>query len=175
LRLSKRMNTHSRKQANLKTNSMKTKVKFLIDKDGDAKDVFAFFPELAEWDRERLLRLDASQATKNQLAKLFICYSHIGQHSSCHVEYANECQEAAINEYWDLLRELIGQGYKDLEIVNSHLITCHRQPTKAEIKRGYGAIHYRDFTLSEIGLKKGRPMWKNWFIASDDGLRYYTS
>jgi hypothetical protein len=87
----------------------------------------------------------------------------------------NECKEAPINEYWDLLRELIGQGYNDLQIMNTQTIQCHRQPTKFEIKQGYGAIHYRNFPLSVIGLKKGLAMWKNWFIAPDDGLRYYTN
>lgn len=139
-----------------------TQVKFLYEKpEGDLPcNVFAFFPELLYNGVER---------------QMFVSYAHIGQHSACHIDYANECKEAPINEYWDLLQELINQGYNDLQIMNSHEIQCHRPPTKAECKRGYGATHYRDFPLSVIGLKKGKAMWKDWFKAPDDKLRYYTT
>jgi hypothetical protein len=138
-----------------------TKVKFLIEKpEGELPcNVFAFFPELLHNGVER---------------QMFVSYAHIGQHSACHIDYANECTEASPMEYRSLLIELIGQGYNDLQIVNNHTIQCHRQPTKEEIKRGYGAVHFRDFPLSVIGLKKGKAMWKDWFKAPDDGLRYYT-
>ena len=131
-----------------------TKVKFLYEKDGE--DVFAYFPKMVHH------------------GEVMTCYAHIGQHSACHPDYAAKCKEAPINEYQDLLRELIGQGYNDLQIMNEQTIQCHRQPTKAECKRGYGATHYRDFPLSVIGLKKGKAMWKDWFVSPDDGLRYYT-
>ena len=134
---------------------MSTKVLFLIER--DSEDVFAYFPELEHNGNE-----------------LRVSYSHIGQHSACHVDYARECKEATTNEYLRLLNELIGQGYNDLLIMNSQEIQCHRQPTKAEIKFGEGAIHYRSFPLSVIGLKKGKADWKDWFISTDDGLRYYT-
>jgi hypothetical protein len=50
-------------------------------------------------------------------------------------------------------------------------ITYHRNPTLAEIRFGYGAIHYRDFTRREaINAKTGKP--KRW-LKADDGLRYY--
>lgn len=137
-----------------------TQVKFLYEK--DSKDVFAFFPTL-------------TYSVDEGKDGLFTCYAPIGQHSACHIDYANECKEAPINEYWPLLNELIGQGHNDLQIMNEHKIQCHRQPTKEECKRGYGAIHYRDFTLSIIGLKKGKAMWKDWFKSPDDGLRYYTN
>ncbi len=136
-----------------------TKVKFLYEK--MIKDVFAYLPEMVH-------------SFNGYRPDNMTCYSHVGQHSACHPDYANECREAPINEYWPLLQELIGQGYNDLQIMNSHKIQCHRRPTKAEIKRGYGATHYRDFPLSVIGLKKGKAMWKDWFKAPDDGLRYYT-
>lgn len=138
-----------------------TKVKFLIEKpEGDLPcNVFAYFPD--NWyNLDNLLRES---------------YAHIGQHSACHIDYANECKEAPINEYFDLLNELIGQGYNDLQIMNSHEIQCHRPPTERENKFGEGATHYRNFPLSVIGLKKGKAMWKDWFIAPDDKLRYYTS
>lgn len=137
-----------------------TQVKFLMEKpEGDLPcNVFAFFPELPG----------------NNQPGMFTSYAHIGQHSPCHVDYANECKEATTNEYLPLLRELIEQGYNDLQIMNSQTIQCHRPPTKGEIKFGEGATHYRDFPLSVIGLKKGKAEWKDWFIAPDDGLRYYT-
>lgn len=100
------------------------------------------------------------------------CYAHIGQHSACHANYVAECKEAIHNQYHELLRELVGQGYKDLVVMNQEQIKCYRNPTKDEIKFGYGATHYRSFPLSEIGInKKG---WiKSWFVSKDDGLRYY--
>lgn len=137
-----------------------TQVKFLYEKVG--KDVFAYFPEMVH-------------NFNGYRPDNMTCYSHIGQHSACHIDYANECKEAPINEYLDLLRELIGQGYNDLQIMNSQTIQCHREPTQYEIKRGYGCTHYRDFPLSVIGLKKGKAMFKDWFKAPDDKLRYYTN
>ncbi len=136
-----------------------TKVLFLIDRtdSGTNTQVFAYFPEMVH------------------NGNIMTCYSHIGQHSSCHIDYANECKEAKTNDYLDLLGELIGQGYNDLVIMNKQTIQCHRPPTKWENKFGEGATHYRDFPLSVIGLKKGKAMWKDWFIAPDDKLRYYTS
>jgi len=142
-----------------------TKVKFLIEKPemGLPCNVFAYFPD-EHYHHEGHPDYNTT----------FTSYAHLGQHSACHIDYANECKEAPINEYWDLLRELIGQGYNDLQIMNNQLLECHRPPTKGEIKFGEGATHYRDFPLSIIGLKKGKASWKNWFKAPDDGLRYYT-
>lgn len=136
-----------------------TKVLFLIEKpEGNLPcDVFAYFPE------ERYNSIEPH---------IFTCYAHIGQHSGCHKDYAAECKEAEYSEYYDLLRELIGQGYKNLLILNKRPFTCNRKPTPAEIKFGEGATHYRDFTIAEIGINKTGQL-KRWFIA-DDGLRYYT-
>lgn len=50
-------------------------------------------------------------------------------------------------------------------------VTYHRPPTRAEIKFGYGATHYRDFDVDEV-CHAGTRILKTWFIA-DDGLRYY--
>lgn len=102
---------------------------------------------------------------------MFTCYAHIGQHSAIHIDYAKECKEAQYNQYSDLLKELIGQGYNDLQVMNKQQFEYHREPTKAEIKFGEGATHYRSFTLSEIGINKKGGL-KRWFIAND-GLRYY--
>jgi hypothetical protein len=37
---------------------------------------------------------------------------------------------------------------------------------------GYGATHYRSFSVAEI-VHPGTRIPKRWFIAPDDGLRYY--
>lgn len=85
-----------------------TKVFFLIN-DKAAKDVidnglFAYFPEDNYGEFQENLKTS---------------YSHIGQHSACHVDYAAASREATPEEYRDLLAELIGQGYDDLEIMNT--------------------------------------------------------
>ena len=76
-----------------------TKVKFLLEKVGGG--VFAYFPEL---------KFDSSGNMTS--------YSHIGQHSACHPDYANSCKEANESQYKDLLKELEGQGYDDLIVIN---------------------------------------------------------
>lgn len=47
--------------------------------------------------------------------------------------------------------------------------TYHRKPTESEIKRGFGATHYRDFPESQV--RKPGFRIKKWLKA--DGLRYY--
>jgi hypothetical protein len=56
---------------------------------------------------------------------------------------------------------------RDVEIV-----TYHRPPTKGEIRFGHGATHYKDFPIEEC-CHKGTRFLKKWFVAKDDGLRYY--
>jgi hypothetical protein len=51
-------------------------------------------------------------------------------------------------------------------------LTYHRKPTAAELRFGYGAIHYRDFPVSECCHALTR-IPKKWLVAPDDGLRYY--
>ena len=53
-------------------------------------------------------------------------------------------------------------------------ITAHRKPTASEIRRGYGATHYRDFPVSDWLDSSGSygKFFKHW-IKADDGLRYY--
>lgn len=52
-------------------------------------------------------------------------------------------------------------------------VEYHRPPTRAEIKQGYGATHYRDFTIDECcNVFEGNYYLKRWFVAAD-GLRYY--
>lgn len=50
------------------------------------------------------------------------------------------------------------------------ILTYWRQPTAWELKFGEGAIHYREFSVSEC-CHAGSRVPKKWFIA-DDGLRY---
>ncbi len=135
------------------------KVQFLKEKpEGQLEcNVFAYFPE-------------ENYSTESNIKT---CYSRIGQHSACHVDYTAECKEVNYNEYQDLLKELYSIGYKNLEVINKQLITCHRQPTEAEIKFGHGATHYKMFTISEIGLNKKGEI-KNWFNCKEDKLRYNT-
>lgn len=47
-----------------------------------------------------------------------------------------------------------------------------RNPTKSEIKFGYGTTYYRDFPIEEC-CHKGTRILKRWFKSKDDGLRYY--
>ena len=49
-------------------------------------------------------------------------------------------------------------------------VTYHRKPTPAEIKFGHGAIHYRDFPVSECVKKDGT--LKKRLKAKNDGLIY---
>lgn len=50
------------------------------------------------------------------------------------------------------------------------VVTAHRNPTKAEIRFGFGCVHYRDFSIDEW-LKPDGSLRK--WIKADDGLRYY--
>jgi hypothetical protein len=129
-----------------------TRVKFYLDKDGE---VLAYFPDM-EGD---------SKGNKT-------CYAHIGQHSACSPDYVKGLKKAAPGEYIPLLKELIGQGYNDLQVIDGRKITLLRTPTKQEIKFGYGGIHYREFKITELGYNEKGDL-KKWLKAPDDGLRYY--
>lgn len=48
----------------------------------------------------------------------------------------------------------------------------HRPPTEGEIRFGHGATHYRTFPVEEC-CHPGTRIKKKWFVAKDDGLRYY--
>jgi hypothetical protein len=78
---------------------MAKKVKFYLENDGN---VFAFFPE----------------TFADQLGN-YLSYSHIGQHSACSKEYLKGKKLASPEQYNDLYAELIGQGYDDLQIIDS--------------------------------------------------------
>jgi len=51
-------------------------------------------------------------------------------------------------------------------------VEYHRGPTAYEIKFGHGATHYRTFPVAEC-CHPGTRIPKKWFVAEDDGLRYY--
>lgn len=135
---------------------MKTNVLFLKESivQFDSNKVFAYFPEISH---------DSQYNT---------CYAHIGQHSPCSPSYANECKEAYYHEYSDLLKELIGIGYKNLHILNKQAFEYHRNPTPREIKFGHGATHYRYAPLADIGITCNGDL-KKWYVSPYDGLRYY--
>jgi hypothetical protein len=50
--------------------------------------------------------------------------------------------------------------------------TYHRPPTLREVAFGYGEHHYRDFEI-DLCCHKGTRILKRWFVAADDGLKYY--
>jgi len=79
-------------------NDPPTKVKFLIEHD-ESGDVFAFFPYVI------------ADNNGNKMS-----YSHIGQHSACHPDYAIKCKTAPKEDYQPLLRELESIGYT-LEVI----------------------------------------------------------
>lgn len=77
-------------------------VKFLLDKNCSGPDsIFAFFPN----------------NKFNSRTNLYCSYAHLGQHSACHIEYAELCKEATKKQYSDLAKEMEGMGYK-LKILN---------------------------------------------------------
>jgi hypothetical protein len=80
----------------------KTEVLFLIDTD-ELQNCFAFFPKERE----------------SQIDDIFNSYAHLGQHSACHIDYANECKQATKDEYNDLKNELESIGY-NLTILNKN-------------------------------------------------------
>lgn len=50
-------------------------------------------------------------------------------------------------------------------------ITAHRNPTAAEIRRRYGATHYKTFSRALWKHSNGKP--KKWIKCPQDGLRYF--
>jgi hypothetical protein len=79
-----------------------TKVQFLVnEKDPENLDVFAYFPE----------------ENHDPQGKFKTSYSHVGQHSAIHPQYAAESRPATPEEYVDLKAELESIGY-NLEVLN---------------------------------------------------------
>ncbi len=89
----------------MEENEQQTKVMFLVNEnDPENPDVFAYFPEIKHQGIYRT------------------AYSHIGQHSAIHPDYANESRQATPEEYQELKTELEGIGY-NLEIINKDSIS----------------------------------------------------
>lgn len=76
----------------------KDEVKFLLEQ-GSKDEVFAYFPNMI------------ADHNGNKT-----CYSHIGQHSACHPDYAEKCKPAPKKYFEPLLKELESIGY-ELQIV----------------------------------------------------------
>lgn len=85
---------------------MATLVKFYKEVNGGNStgfDILAVFPEENYTDRNTLTKT---------------CYSTVGQHSACTVDYVNGLLPAKKAEYQELLQELVNQGYDDLKVLN---------------------------------------------------------
>jgi hypothetical protein len=121
----------------------------------DEGDVIALFP------------CEITDASGNVLS-----YQHIGQHGAACENLYKELPECNYNVFAPLLKELIKIGYKNLTIANSQTVELHRQPTAVEIKRGYGATHYKTFEVNDIIDNKTGDL-KKWIKCPHDGLRYY--
>lgn len=78
--------------------------------------------------------------------------------------------------HWDDLPEDVQrfarQSFPEYAPLAEREVTYHRPPTPGEIRFGEGATHYRDFSVNEVRVR-GSTRLKKWFIAADDGLRYY--
>lgn len=82
-----------------------TKVKFYAQPGGE---ILAYFPDEPYYSPET-----------NNDHRTRTCYAHVGQHSACHPDYLKKCRLAAPEEFVDLLAELKGQGYDDLEVIDA--------------------------------------------------------
>jgi hypothetical protein len=51
------------------------------------------------------------------------------------------------------------------------VITGHRDPTRTEVRMGYGARHYKTFPRALWEHPNGKP--KKWIKCPQDGLRYF--
>jgi len=78
-----------------------TKVKFYLEGKNN-NEVFAVFPEIIENQRGNLQG-----------------YAHLGQHTAISKDYLKGKKIASPEQYNDLYAELIGQGYDDLQIIDS--------------------------------------------------------
>jgi len=73
-----------------------TEVQFLMNEKNE--DLFAFFQK------------ESFKGT-HEKDVLRMSYSHIGQHSDCHIDYAKESRKATEEEYKELKQELESLGY----------------------------------------------------------------
>lgn len=95
-------------QDNYKQDTFKTRMVFLLDSNND---VFAYMPD------DYYYSITRRKMTKDTDVDMRTCYAHIGQHSACSPEYANQCKQATKTQYTDLYNELISIGY-NIEIIS---------------------------------------------------------
>ena len=86
----------------MNTKTAAVEVEFYYHKGND--DLFAFF----------------TNELYNKSPKLRACYSHVGQHSCCNVDYLKECELATPEQYAPLKKELESIGY-ELIVLNEML------------------------------------------------------
>lgn len=86
---------------------MKTPVKFLIHPNDETQTVFALFPQI-----------EFGNAHRINSKETVLSYEHVGQHSECSLEYANECYEANADQYEKLYIELTNYVGYDLKVLN---------------------------------------------------------
>jgi len=80
----------------MKKDTHKTKVVFLKNLKNEVYDwCYAYFPD----------------EKYSQQIGVYNCYSHVGQHSACHEDYAKDSVLCTKKEYKDLYAELTGLGY----------------------------------------------------------------
>lgn len=134
------------------------------------KVLFFDIPETKNYNGE-ILAIFPDIIEKKQAGHIFYsCYAHLGQHSTAQDEFINNKKLASPDQYADLLKELVNQGYDDLKVMNTEETEYRRKPTNGEIKFGHGATHYMTFIRWEI--QKGLN-WPKWLKTKNDGLRYY--
>jgi len=85
----------------MKKDAKKTFVRFLVEPNEDETNtILAFFYK--------------ENYTQKKDGR-FLAYATIGQHSGCHINYANSLERATPTQYAQLVKELEAQGY-NLEI-----------------------------------------------------------
>jgi hypothetical protein len=94
---------------NMEMDEHLTDVLFLVEKDGEDEDVFAYFPN----------------EISDEAGKFRTAYSHVGQHSGCDPKYAEECREAMPIHYKSLQEELTQLGY-NLNVLNAPTTVSER-------------------------------------------------
>ena len=100
----------------MKKDTKKTAVLFLKGEPiGELySEVIAYFPNENYYSKASI---GYKGVTDENWQDMKMSYAHIGQHSSCHIEYANECKQATKEQYNDLAKELESIGY-NLNILN---------------------------------------------------------
>ena len=76
----------------MKQDTHKTVVRFYVEPNGE---ILAYFPKL----------------NHDTNGKFKVCYSHVGQHSACYLNYYRSCKKATPEQYSNLKTELESIGY----------------------------------------------------------------